>query len=183
MSTIVYRILAARAGEPCQGGNAAALSHYLSGVNDVRKGHYRPSFLRGWQMKHVYEVKVYYADTDSYGVVWHGAYIKWFEQGRVEFSNMVGIEFEELDKLNISLPVVDMNVRYKSPARFNDILIVETELQEIKHTRILFNTTIKDKKTDVVFVNSTVTIVPVDQNGRLLRKIPDYLLEKYSKVL
>lgn len=148
-----------------------------------KKGIIGQTILGIWIMKHVYEVKVYYADTDSYGVVWHGAYIKWFEQGRVEFSNMVGIEFEELDKLNISLPVVDMNIRYKRPARFNDILVVETELQEIKNTRIIFNTIIKDKKTDVVFVNSTVTIVPVDKNGRLLRKIPDYLLKNYSKAL
>ena len=48
-------------------------------------------------IKHENIVKIYYKDTDCYGIVWHGAYIKWFEVGRVELSHLAGIDFKTLD--------------------------------------------------------------------------------------
>ena len=41
-------------------------------------------------MKHIFETKVYYADTDAYGVVWHGTYLRWMEKGRVDLCDMLG---------------------------------------------------------------------------------------------
>ena len=65
-------------------------------------------------MKHIFEQKVYYADTDSYGVVWHGSYLRWMEKGRVDLCETLGLDLTELVKGDIALPVTNMNVKFKA---------------------------------------------------------------------
>ena len=62
-------------------------------------------------MKHIFEQKVYYSDTDSYGVVWHGAYLRWLEMGRVELCEMMGHNLNDLVKQDIALPVATVKDR------------------------------------------------------------------------
>lgn len=133
-------------------------------------------------MKHENKVKVYYSDTDSYGIVWHGAYIKWFEVGRVELSEMAGVKFIELDKLGILLPVVDLNCRYKSSPKILEELLIATELKELRGPSITFAHTVKNLTTDSLVLNATTTIVATDMNGKLFRRIPEYLGEKLGKI-
>ena len=80
-------------------------------------------------MEHIQEVRVLYADTDSYGVVWHGAYTKWFEAARVEFTEKLGIDLETLESNKIVFPVVELNIRYKSSARMNERLVIKTKIR------------------------------------------------------
>lgn len=134
-------------------------------------------------MKHENTVKIYYQDTDCYGVVWHGAYIKWLEVGRVELSRQYGICFDELDKMNILLPVVELTCRYKSPARLMDEIVITTELAELKKLSISFAHTIRNKNTDALILTAVSTIVATDLNGKLLRKMPEYLCNSYEKAL
>ena len=61
-------------------------------------------------MKNRIERTVYYADTDSYGVVWHGAYLRWIEQGRVEFCRDLGLDLVELKNRDITIPVTNPNL-------------------------------------------------------------------------
>ena len=67
-------------------------------------------------MKHTFEQKVYYSDTDAYGVVWHGSYLRWLEMGRVEYCEDLGLNLIELEKQDIVMPVTNMNIRYKANA-------------------------------------------------------------------
>ncbi|OGI22817.1 MAG: hypothetical protein A2287_03620 [Candidatus Melainabacteria bacterium RIFOXYA12_FULL_32_12] len=131
-------------------------------------------------MKHENLVKIYHHDTDCYNVVWHGAYLKWFEIGRVDFSQLVGIDFKALDEMGILLPVVDLHCRYKSPARLMDEILITTELKELRTASVSFSHTITNTKTGNVILNAVSTIVTTDINGKLLRKMPEYLYEKYS---
>ena len=68
-------------------------------------------------MEYSQEIRILYSDTDSYGVVWHGAYTKWFEAARVGFVEQLGLELENLENKGILFPVVEMNIRYKSSAK------------------------------------------------------------------
>ena len=74
-------------------------------------------------MEFIQEIRVLYSDTDSYGVVWHGAYTKWFEAARVGLVEELGLELESLEKNNILFPVVEMNIRYKSSAKMNERIV------------------------------------------------------------
>lgn len=128
-------------------------------------------------MKHINKIKVYHQNTDCYGVVWHGEYLKWFEIGRVEYSEMIGINFNLLQKADIQLPVVEINCRYKSPARLFDILIIETTLQELKSTSMTFSHKITNETTGKFVLSASTTVVTTNSNGKLYRKIPDELYE------
>jgi acyl-CoA thioester hydrolase len=71
--------------------------------------------------------RVGYAETDQGGVVHHAVYLEWLEQGRIEFLRERGVDvrrFEE--RAGLTLVVVEANVRYRSPARFDDVVTVET---------------------------------------------------------
>lgn len=133
-------------------------------------------------MEYINRIKIYHSDTDCYNVVWHGAYAKWLEAGRVEFSEKIGIKFPELEKMNIQLPVVELNIRYKHPAMLFDELEIKTTLKELKRTSATFEHTIKNIKTDVVILTATSTVVTTDKNGKLFRTMPEYLYEKYAKM-
>ncbi len=134
-------------------------------------------------MKHTNEVRILYCDTDAYGVVWHGAYIKWLEQGRVELSEMLGLPLEELEKQGVTFPVVDLNLRYKSSAWFNERIIIETSIEELKNTSIKFKHVIKEKETSKVRVIASSTIVAIDKEGKLYRRLPENIYECYSKAV
>jgi len=134
-------------------------------------------------MKHENIVRIYHKDTDCYGVVWHGAYIKWFEIGRVELSKMAGIDFEKIDEMGILLPVVELNCRYKSPAKLFDEINITTEISKLKQTSIAFSHTITNAKTGKLILNASSTIVTTDRNAKLFKKIPDYLYSKYEAVI
>ena len=68
-------------------------------------------------MKHIYEVKVFHADTDCYGIVWHGTYLRFFEQARCEFAATTSTSMKVLEENNILTPLVEINVKYKQSAK------------------------------------------------------------------
>lgn len=134
-------------------------------------------------MKHTLEQKVYYSDTDAYGVVWHGSYLRWLEMGRTEFGEEIGIILPELVEQNIAMPVVNLNVRYKSSAKLNDEIIIETAIQKFNALSVTFEQKIKDKNSDKTFVEAIVDVVAIDNDGKLYRKMPQVLVDMFEKAI
>lgn len=132
-------------------------------------------------MKHEMEQKVYYSDTDAYGVVWHGSYLRWLEVGRVELCEKLGHNLVELQAQNIVLPVANINVRYKSSAKLNDKIIIETSIQKFNPLSVTFEQKILSKDTGKIFVQALVDVVAIDNNGKLYRKMPQILIEAFEK--
>lgn len=134
-------------------------------------------------MKYIFEQKVYYSDTDAYGVVWHGSYLRWLEMGRIELCELMGYKLLELQSQNIALPVVNINVRYKSSAKLNDEMIIETFIQKFNSLSVTFEQKILNKNTGKVFIEALVDVVAIDNNGKLYRKMPKILFEAFEKAL
>lgn len=134
-------------------------------------------------MKHEFEQKVYYSDTDAYGVVWHGSYLRWLEMGRVELCEMIGHNLIELQNNNIALPVVNINVRYKSSAKLNDEMVIETFIQKFNSLSVTFEQKILNKITGKLFLEATVDVVAIDNNGKLYRKMPQILVDAFEKAV
>lgn len=123
------------------------------------------------------DFKVYYADTDSYGVVWHGAYLRWLEAGRVELLNALGVSIDDIfAEQKIVLPVREIKVDYKASARNGDEITVITSIEESKPHYVIFKQTIKEKNGEKIFATASIKGVGVDENGRLIRTL-DALLE------
>jgi acyl-CoA thioester hydrolase len=73
-------------------------------------------------------VRVRYAETDQMGVVYHSNYLIWFEVGRVELIRQLGLSYKQMEEEGCGIAVVDVHVRYKAPARYDDELMIETRL-------------------------------------------------------
>jgi len=134
-------------------------------------------------MKNIFETKVYYADTDAYGVVWHGTYLRWMEKGRCDLSEALGFNLVELVKQDIALPVASMNVKFKSSAKLNDTLIIETKIEEVTPLRAVFAQTIKNKDTGATHIVAKFDVVAVNNQGKLYRKLPDRLRIKLIEAM
>lgn len=134
-------------------------------------------------MKHTFETKVYYADTDAYGVVWHGAYLRWLEKGRVELCDALGLDLISMKEADVLLPVTNMNVRYKSSAHLNDNIIIETWLEKCNTLSVTFKQTIRNRETNRLHIEAVFDVVAINEAGKLYRKMPEDLYEKLQKGL
>jgi len=126
-------------------------------------------------MRNTFIQKIYYADTDAYGVVWHGAYLRWMEKGRCDFCEDLGFNLVELVKQDIALPVANMNVKFKASAKLNDILVVETWISKLTPICVTFSQSIKNKETGVTYILADFDIVAVNNDGKLYRRMPETL--------
>ena len=135
-------------------------------------------------MKHIFEQRVFYADTDCYGVVWHGAYLRWLERGRVELCEMFGHNLAELKKQDILLPVINLNIRYKMSAKLNDEIVIETEITKFNGFTVTFKQYIKSKETGKIYIEADVDVVAIsDSTGKLYRRMPDTLAQSFEEAL
>ncbi len=134
-------------------------------------------------MKHSFEQKVFYSDTDAYGVVWHGAYLRWLEAGRVLLCESLGHNLSDLTAQDILLPVVNINIRYKASARLDNIVIIETVIEKCNPLSVTFKQTVKDKFTDKTYIEAAVDVVAIHNDGKLYRRMPDILAKSFSEAI
>ena len=122
------------------------------------------------------EYKVQYADTDAYGVVWHGTYLRWMEAGRVEWLFSKGVRIDELARdFGIVMPVVDINIKYKFPAKLLNNVIVSTTVKEFSAVSITFSQIVKIKETGKICTIAEVRATAIDKNGRVIRDLAGLL--------
>jgi acyl-CoA thioester hydrolase len=85
------------------------------------------------------EVRVRYAETDQMGIVYYANFLVWFEIGRVELLRSLGLAYSQLETDHqCILPVVEANCRYKSPARYDDRILIETRPSMLRGSVIKF---------------------------------------------
>ena len=127
-------------------------------------------------MKNIFKDKVYYADTDAYGVVWHGTYLRWMERGRVLLMEEMGIDFNKLAKENdILMPVTNVNIRYKSSAKLGDNITVTTGITKISPLSVTFKQVISNSDNNQIYTEAEVIGVAVSNEGKLYRRFPDVI--------
>lgn len=88
--------------------------------------------------KHSTEFRVRYEETDRMGIVYHSNYIIWFDVGRTEFLRSIGYNYSDIEKEGVWLPIIEAGCKYKSPARYDDIVRVETYIEKLTRVKIGF---------------------------------------------
>jgi acyl-CoA thioester hydrolase len=79
------------------------------------------------------QVRVRYAETDQMGVVYHANYLVWFEVGRVELLRQLGFDYKRMEaEQDVAVVVVEARVRFKSPARYDDVLTIRTRATHLR---------------------------------------------------
>ena len=122
--------------------------------------------------EHEIEIRVRYHDTDAQGRVHHGAYINYFETGRVELLRATGRSYKSLEDEGILLVVADLKVQYYLPAIYDDLLVLRTETVKAKGARSLHDYRLT--RGEDLIVEGQTTVACVNREGKIQR-LPDWL--------
>ena len=115
------------------------------------------------------EQRVLYGDTDSMGVAYYANYLKWFEIGRTELFRKVGSSYRWLEERGCFLPVYEAFCRYHNPARYDDIIGIETTFSFAGKARLRFDYRLLHKDNGMLLAEGYTVHVCTDKNGRVLR--------------
>ena len=122
---------------------------------------------------HETEIRVRYAETDKMGIVHHSNYLIWFEAGRSDLCRARGFSYKEMEEQDKSLMVVaESYVRYKSPAFYEDILTVRTQVAEVRSRSIRFIYEIVRESDQTLLAEGETLHLVTDENKKV-RLIPD----------
>jgi tol-pal system-associated acyl-CoA thioesterase len=126
-------------------------------------------------------VRVYYEDTDSSSVVYYANYLKFIERGRSEFLRELGFEQDQLiHNQSIIFAVKSLNAEYLSPAKFNDLLIVDTEIEKSRHASLIFSQRIMASEQNKVLFKVQITVACLDSINFKPCAILGEILEKIN---
>jgi acyl-CoA thioester hydrolase len=120
-----------------------------------------------------YPITVYPHHTDYGGVVWHGAYVTWMEQSRIECMKSIGIDFASLVEMGCDLPVVEMSLRYHRALQMGETAVVKCKVQNLDGVRIKWDYEIQSVDQAITYTTATVALVAVDvEKGKIMRQLP-----------
>ena len=127
------------------------------------------------------EVRVYYEDTDSGGVVYYANYLKFIERARSEYLRELGFEQDQLIKeQNVIFAVRSLQADYRSPARFNDLLTVKTQLKKVGKASLDFSQKIGISGQNQVLFEAQISIACLQADSFKPCAIPQRILEKIN---
>ena len=130
---------------------------------------------------HQINVRVRYSETDQMGVVYHGNYIPYFEIGRVEWLRDKGISYKSMEESGVALPIVSMNVNYKKPARYDELLTVHTRFKSQSSVKIEFDCKIYNESDELLTTAQFILVFVSLKTGRPTAP-PDYVLDLFKKM-
>jgi acyl-CoA thioester hydrolase len=126
---------------------------------------------------HETEVRVRYAETDQMGVVYHANYLIWFEIGRSEFCRARGFSYRDMEeKDNALLVVAESYCRYKSPAYYEDVLTVRTNIGEVRSRSIRFVYEIFRASDNTLLADGETLHLVTDENKKMPQGYKEKLL-------
>ncbi len=118
------------------------------------------------------EIRVRYPECDPMGVAHHTAYPVWFEMGRTELLRGGGRSYRDLETQGFLIAVVKLSVQYKRPARYDDLLVLETAIT--KHGRATIDHAYELYRDGVLLTTAATTVVCLDRTGRP-QQLPEVL--------
>ena len=116
---------------------------------------------------HRFDVRVYYEDTDFSGNVYHSAYLHFFERARTEFLRAIGVHHSELIREGIAFAVRSMSIEFEAAAHIDDVLTVETRVEQITAARLALDQRIS--RGGKVITRAKVLVVAINAAGRPAR--------------
>lgn len=128
---------------------------------------------------HETEIRVRYAETDKMGIVHHSNYLVWFELGRSDFCRARGFSYKDMEEKDNALMVVaESYCRYKSPAYYEDVLTVRTQVGEVRSRSIRFIYEVFRASDETLLAEGETLHLVTDENKKV-RSLP----ESYKEML
>ena len=105
-----------------------------------------------------YVLRTRYAETDQMGVVYYGNYPQYLELGRAEWLRSIGFTYKAMEEEGIMMPVVSLQIQYKKPALYDELITIRTKLKELPSTKIEFDYEILNEKGELLSTANTVLV-------------------------
>lgn len=129
-----------------------------------------------------FTVRVRYAETDQMGVVYHGNYAQYFEMGRVEWLRNLGVSYKWMEENGVILPVVSLEMNYKKPAKYDDLLRVKTLLKSQTSVKIEFDYEIYNEDNQLLTTGYSMLVFVDRKTGKPIVP-PKYVSDKINEIL
>lgn len=126
------------------------------------------------------KIDVRYYETDLMGIVHHSNYIRYFEYGRVEALKEIGLPMTEIEREGIMMPVVNINLNYKVPAKFGDTLRIVTEIEDLPRATIMIKSTVYNQN-NIEVCNGSVKLGFIRSDKRKVTRCPESMVNAFSK--
>jgi len=123
------------------------------------------------------KLRVRYDEVDPMGFVHHSNYLRYFEIGRTELLRASGGCYREMEEADELVVVVRVDCRYRSPAKYDDLIHVRTRIDKVTNVKIIHTYSIT--RDDVSLVEATVTLAVIDRTGQVQR-VPQSLIDLYG---
>jgi len=118
-------------------------------------------------------IRVRFNETDPLGIVWHGNYISYFEEGREDFGRKHGLSYLDVQRNGYVTPIVESSSKHLLPLKYGDVALVETTFVDSVSAKIIFNYKILNPDGEVACIGKTVQVF-VDNNGTLALNFPPF---------
>ena len=123
-------------------------------------------------------ITVRFSEVDSMRIVWHGEYVKYFEDGREAFGReYAGIGYMDIYESGLGTPIVDLHLKYKKSLRCNERAIIETRYIETDAAKICFDYIIRRESDGEVVATGSSVQVFLDESGELMLTSPDFYIK------
>jgi acyl-CoA thioester hydrolase len=129
-----------------------------------------------------FTVRVRYAETDQMGVVYHGNYAQYFEMGRVEWLRNLGVSYKWMEENGVMLPVVSLEINFKKPASYDDLLRVKTILKSQTTVKIEFDYEIYNELNQLLTTGYSMLVFVDMKTGRPILP-PKYVSDKINEII
>jgi acyl-CoA thioester hydrolase len=123
-------------------------------------------------------LRVRYAETDQMGVVHHANYLVWFEAARSEFCRVRGIDYSQMERDGLIMPLVEAHVRYSRPAFYEDLITVHVKVLELK--RSLLRLQYEVKRGEELLVTGETLQMLVEKATSKPRRFTPEIAERFS---
>ncbi|MGB1448231.1 MAG: acyl-CoA thioesterase [Flavobacteriaceae bacterium] len=111
-------------------------------------------------------ITVRYGETDQMGVVHHSNYLRYFEVARLEWLTQLGVSYQAMEEAGVMMPVIEAQINYKTPAKFEDALTIKIHLKEIPLVKMTFLYEVTNQHQEIVCTAKTVLAFMNAENRR-----------------
>lgn len=126
---------------------------------------------------------VRFHEVDSFNVVWHGHYLKYFEMGRLALSEKFGLSVGDLKAMGYVAPVVELGCRFRGPARYGDEIIIRTHVAPTDRALLTFRYTVARGSGEPILAEGHTSHVLLTEAGTMLYEIPSEIAQAVGKMI
>ena len=118
-----------------------------------------------------------YAETDQMGIIHHSVYAIWYEEARTIFFNEIGIKYDEIEKMGIMTPLIELNCEYKKPAYYNQEVEIRTKIIKLTPVKFIIEYDIFNKENQLINIGKTTLAWADSKSFKII-----YLQKKYPEI-